>query len=40
MPISITRVYTRTGHKGKTSRDGGKRIPKASPATVHHRTRR
>ncbi len=31
MPISITRVYTRTGDRGETALVGGKRVPKDSP---------
>lgn len=31
MPISITRVYTRTGDRGDTALVGGKRVPKDSP---------
>src|SRR5206468_2163586 len=38
MPISITRVYTRTGDKGETSLVGGKRIPKDSPRIVAYGT--
>src|SRR5262249_53454840 len=34
MPISITRVYTRTGHQGETALVGGKRVPKDSPRIV------
>jgi cob(I)alamin adenosyltransferase len=30
MPISITRVYTRTGDRGETALVGGKRVPKDS----------
>src|SRR5262249_39769095 len=38
MPISITRVYTRTGDKGETSLVGGKRIPKDSPRITAYGT--
>jgi cob(I)alamin adenosyltransferase len=38
MPISITRVYTRTGDKGETSLVGGKRIPKDSARIVAYGT--
>src|SRR5467141_2405647 len=38
MPISITRVYTRTGDKGETALVGGKRIPKDSPRIVAYGT--
>jgi len=31
MPISITRVYTRTGDRGETALVGGRRVPKDSP---------
>lgn len=31
MPISITRVYTRTGDRGDTALVGGQRVPKDSP---------
>ncbi len=31
MPISITRVYTRTGDQGETGLVGGRRVPKDSP---------
>jgi cob(I)alamin adenosyltransferase len=31
MPISITRVYTRTGDSGETALVGGARVPKDSP---------
>src|SRR5919204_6217184 len=31
MPISIARVYTRTGDRGETGLVGGKRVPKDSP---------
>src|SRR4030095_2808329 len=34
MPISITRVYTRTGDKGETALVGGKRVPKDSRRIV------
>lgn len=38
MPISITRVYTRTGDKGETGLVGGKRVPKDSPRIVAYGT--
>src|SRR5512145_1113777 len=38
MPISITRVYTRTGDKGETALVGGKRIPKDSARIVAYGT--
>jgi cob(I)alamin adenosyltransferase len=38
MPISITRVYTRTGDKGETALVGGKRVPKDSPRIVAYGT--
>jgi cob(I)alamin adenosyltransferase len=38
MPISITRVYTRTGDKGDTALVGGKRVPKDSPRIVAYGT--
>jgi cob(I)alamin adenosyltransferase len=38
MPISITRVYTRTGDKGDTALVGGKRVPKDAPRIVAYGT--
>jgi cob(I)alamin adenosyltransferase len=38
MPISITRVYTRTGDKGETALVGGKRVAKDSPRIVAYGT--
>ena len=38
MPISITRVYTRTGDRGDTGLVGGKRVPKDSPRIVAYGT--
>jgi cob(I)alamin adenosyltransferase len=38
MPISITRVYTRTGDQGDTSLVGGKRVPKDSPRIAAYGT--
>jgi cob(I)alamin adenosyltransferase len=38
MPISITRVYTRTGDRGDTALVGGKRVPKDSPRIVAYGT--
>jgi cob(I)alamin adenosyltransferase len=38
MPISITRVYTRTGDRGETALVGGKRVPKDSPRIVAYGT--
>lgn len=38
MPISITRVYTRTGDKGDTALVGGQRVPKDSPRIVAYGT--
>ena len=38
MPISITRVYTRTGDRGETSLVGGKRVAKDSPRIVAYGT--
>lgn len=38
MPISITRVYTRTGDKGDTALVGGKRVPKDSPRITAYGT--
>src|SRR5215471_10172680 len=38
MPISITRVYTRTGDGGETSLVGGKRVAKDSPRIVAYGT--
>jgi cob(I)alamin adenosyltransferase len=38
MPISITRVYTRTGDQGDTALVGGKRVPKDSPRIVAYGT--
>src|SRR5437667_118340 len=38
MPISITRVYTRTGDTGDTALVGGRRVPKDSPRIVAYGT--
>jgi cob(I)alamin adenosyltransferase len=38
MPISITRVYTRTGDAGETALVGGKRVPKDSPRIAAYGT--
>ncbi len=38
MPISITRVYTRTGDDGTTALVGGRRVPKDSPRIVAYGT--
>ncbi len=38
MPISITRVYTRTGDRGETALVGGQRVPKDSPRIVAYGT--
>ena len=38
MPISITRVYTRTGDRGETALVGGTRVPKDSPRIVAYGT--
>ncbi len=38
MPISITRVYTRTGDKGDTALVGGTRVPKDSARIVAYGT--
>ena len=38
MPISITRVYTRTGDRGDTALVGGRRVPKDSPRIVAYGT--
>jgi cob(I)alamin adenosyltransferase len=38
MPISITRVYTRTGDRGETGLVGGKRVPKDSPRIAAYGT--
>jgi cob(I)alamin adenosyltransferase len=38
MPISITRVYTRTGDSGETALVGGKRVPKDSPRIAAYGT--
>ncbi len=38
MPISITRVYTRTGDRGETALVGGARVPKDSPRIVAYGT--
>lgn len=38
MPISITRVYTRTGDTGETALVGGKRVPKDSPRIAAYGT--
>jgi cob(I)alamin adenosyltransferase len=38
MPISITRVYTRTGDNGDTALVGGKRVPKDSPRIAAYGT--
>jgi cob(I)alamin adenosyltransferase len=38
MPISITRVYTRTGDAGETALVGGRRVPKDSPRIAAYGT--
>jgi cob(I)alamin adenosyltransferase len=38
MPISITRVYTRTGDGGETALVGGRRVPKDSPRIAAYGT--
>ena len=38
MPISITRVYTRTGDRGETALVGGGRVPKDSPRIAAYGT--
>ncbi|MBI2215823.1 MAG: cob(I)yrinic acid a,c-diamide adenosyltransferase [Candidatus Rokubacteria bacterium] len=38
MPISITRVYTRTGDTGETALVGGARVPKDSPRIAAYGT--
>src|SRR5438477_452463 len=38
MPISITRVYTRTGDRGETALVGGRRVPKDSPRIAAYGT--
>src|SRR2546425_7454260 len=38
MPISITRVYTRTGDRGETALVGGRRVPKDSPRIIAYGT--
>jgi cob(I)alamin adenosyltransferase len=38
MPISITRVYTRTGDHGDTALVGGRRVPKDSPRIAAYGT--
>lgn len=38
MPISITRVYTRTGDDGDTALVGGRRVPKDSPRIAAYGT--
>ena len=38
MPISITRVYTRTGDHGETALVGGRRVPKDSPRIAAYGT--
>lgn len=38
MPISITRVYTRTGDRGETALVGGQRVAKDSPRIIAYGT--
>jgi cob(I)alamin adenosyltransferase len=38
MPISITRVYTRTGDRGETALVGGRRVPKDAPRIAAYGT--
>src|SRR6267378_6290503 len=38
MPISIPRVYTRTGDRGETALVGGRRVPKDSPRIAAYGT--